>query len=176
MRKQLCAGVLVHLIVLVTVPSLAASDPDPAVRPGEITDTRQDIRAVIPAFAGSLVDVSIDFASSQVASCYRQIDTMPRRQAMTDVCIALDVALAMWVQALYDERPKAYAREMKVTPNEFGDAALGRALEHLQGRGLERQVALQRAIELGGIAYRDLLAEVNVIMDRQARQPAAKPR
>lgn len=179
MRRLVCTGVAAAMVVLLTVsagPALATSNQDITIPPGEIADTRQNILKVIQPFAGGLVDIGIDFASSEVTRCYERIESMQNRKPMTDVCIALDVALAMWVQALYNERPKAYAREMKITPNEFGDAALTRALNHLQGDGLERQAALQRAIELGGIAYRDLLIEVNRILDRLDRQRDAKPR
>lgn len=165
------------LLTIWALPVQAASNRDGVAQSDDVTDTRQNIRAVMPAFAGSIIDVSIEFASSHVERCYQEVDARQRRHAMTEVCVGLDIALALWVRDMHSQRPKAYAREVKVTPDEFGNAAMSRSLHYLQELGMAYDPALKRVIELGRMAYADLLAEANRIADRldQKRQQQGKP-
>ena len=140
----------------------------------DTVNVETNIRAVMIPFAGGLVvpDTGLNWAIEAATSCYDKIKGMPRYHAALDMCVAIDIALAQWVQDLQDQRPDLYAKRMTVSAAEFGNAALGRVLGNLQQSGLGADDAYKRAQQLGGIGTRELWQQVQAIL---ARRRGGKP-
>lgn len=134
----------------------------------DTVNVEANIHAVMIPFAGGLVvrDVGLEWAIETAANCYDRIKAMPRYHAVLDMCVAVDIALAQWVQGLQDERPDLYAQHMKVSARDFGNATLERVLSNLQQSGLGADEAYKRAQQLGQIGTRELWRQVQAILAR----------